>query len=86
MLFSQIRESIDLMNRGHSILTISLLLLLTGPFMWSEMLEVSNAMANDVIADADGFRPIFNGVDMAGWTGDVNDYEVRDAAIVCKAG
>ena len=86
MLFSQIRESIDLMNRGHSILTISLLLLLTGPFMWSEMLEVSNAMASDVIADADGFRPIFNGVDMAGWTGDVNDYEVRDAAIVCKAG
>jgi hypothetical protein len=33
-----------------------------------------------------GFSSIFNGKDLAGWTGAVENYEVRDGAIVCKEG
>jgi len=33
-----------------------------------------------------GFQPIFNGTDLAGWAGAVDHYEVRDGAIVCKPG
>ncbi len=33
-----------------------------------------------------GFTPIFNGRDLTGWTGAVEGYEVKDGAIVCKAG
>jgi hypothetical protein len=33
-----------------------------------------------------GFVPIFNGRDLAGWTGAVDGYEVADGAIVCKTG
>jgi len=34
----------------------------------------------------DGFEPIFNGSNFDGWTGAVDNYEVKDAAIMCKAG
>ena len=33
-----------------------------------------------------GFTPIFNGRDLTGWIGAVEGYEVKDGAIVCKAG
>lgn len=33
---------------------------------------------------AAGFVPIFNGADLAGWTGDTNGYLIRDGAIVVK--
>ena len=33
-----------------------------------------------------GFTPIFNGRDLTGWAGAVDGYEVKDGAIVCKAG
>ena len=33
-----------------------------------------------------GFTPIFNGRDLTGWSGAVEGYEVKDGAIVCKAG
>ncbi|HUG69975.1 MAG TPA: DUF1080 domain-containing protein [Pirellulaceae bacterium] len=33
-----------------------------------------------------GFTSIFNGTDLAGWKGAVENYEVRDGAIVCKEG
>lgn len=33
---------------------------------------------------AQGFQSIFNGIDFAGWQGDIDNYEVRDGAIVCK--
>ncbi|HEY2250185.1 MAG TPA: DUF1080 domain-containing protein [Planctomycetaceae bacterium] len=33
-----------------------------------------------------GFQPLFNGTDLAGWTGAVDNYEVRDGAITCKEG
>lgn len=35
---------------------------------------------------ADGFQPLFNGSDLTGWSGAVDNYEVRDDAIVCKSG
>lgn len=34
--------------------------------------------------DAEGFRPIFNGTDLSGWTGWKRGYVVEDGAIVCK--
>lgn len=34
--------------------------------------------------DAEGFVPLFNGVDLTGWTGDLAGYAVQDGAIVCK--
>ncbi len=36
--------------------------------------------------DADGFRPMFNGRDLTGWTGDTFGYAVEDGAIVCLPG
>ncbi|MBC8357285.1 MAG: DUF1080 domain-containing protein [Planctomycetes bacterium] len=36
--------------------------------------------------EAAGFSSIFNGNDFSGWTGAVENYEVRDGAIVCKEG
>lgn len=33
-----------------------------------------------------GFSPIFNGEDLSGWTGAIDDYEVVDSAIACKPG
>lgn len=33
-----------------------------------------------------GFTPLFNGRDLTGWQGAVEDYEVVDGAIVCKPG
>ena len=31
-----------------------------------------------------GFQPIFNGKNLAGWQGSIDNYEVRDGAIMCK--
>jgi hypothetical protein len=33
---------------------------------------------------AQGFTSLLNGTDLAGWEGAVDDYEIRDGAIVCK--
>ncbi len=38
------------------------------------------------ITDSDGFVSIFNGKDFTGWDGPVDNYEVKDGAIVCKPG
>ncbi len=35
---------------------------------------------------AQGFQPIFNGRDLNGWAGAVENYEVREGAIVCREG
>ena len=37
-------------------------------------------------ADEEGFVSVFNGKDFAGWAGPVENYDVKDGAIVCKAG
>jgi len=33
-----------------------------------------------------GFEPIFNGQNFEGWTGSVDNYEVKDGSIMCKPG
>ncbi len=47
--------------------------------------EEANAKLRQLDADGD-FTSVFNGRDLAGWTGAVDDYEVQQAAIVCKPG
>jgi hypothetical protein len=36
--------------------------------------------------DPEGFVPLFNGTDLAGWAGAVDNYRVDDGAIVCRPG
>jgi hypothetical protein len=36
--------------------------------------------------DSEGFEPIFNGRDFAGWSGPVDQYEIVDGALACKPG
>lgn len=36
--------------------------------------------------NSDGFLPIFNGQDFEGWAGPVDEYEIVDGAVACKAG
>lgn len=45
--------------------------------------EEANAMLRGDDAAA-GFTPLFNGTDLSGWAGAVDNYEVIDGAIVCK--
>lgn len=44
------------------------------------------AAAASLSAAEDGFVSIFNGRDFTGWKGPVENYEVKDGAIACKAG
>ena len=47
--------------------------------------EVDTLLA-EIDGGEDGFQPLFNGKDLAGWIGAVDNYEVVDGAIRCKAG
>ena len=38
------------------------------------------------LTDGDGFVSIFNGKDFTGWDGPLENYEIKDGAIVCKPG
>ena len=49
--------------------------------------EIPSTEANQILANHgdEGFRSLFNGHDLSGWEGPaVNEYEVKDGAIVCK--
>ncbi len=46
----------------------------------------ATARAEDASPAPEGFTSLFNGTDLAGWAGAVDNYEVRDGAIVCKPG
>lgn len=50
--------------------------------------EILAAEANRLLAShqAKGFQTIFNGHDLKGWSGAVENYEVLDGAILCKPG
>lgn len=49
--------------------------------------EISPEEANKKLAsDSDGFVELNNGKDLTGWQGAVDNYEVKDGAIVCKQG
>jgi hypothetical protein len=61
-----------------------------GEIRWRNIFlrEIPGDEANRILATkcTAGFRPLFNGRDFTGWSGAVDSYEVRDAAIVCRPG
>jgi len=62
-----------------------------GEIRWKNIFirEIGAAEANQILAAKSGdrgFWPIFNGTDLAGWAGPLDNYEVVDGAIRCKAG
>ena len=50
--------------------------------------EIGSEEANKLLRQDDppGFEKVFNGKDFEGWAGPVNEYEVRDGAVLCKPG
>lgn len=61
-----------------------------GEIRWRNIFlrEIGSDEANKILASkgGEGFTPIFDGKDLTGWQGAVDNYEVRDGAIVCKSG
>jgi hypothetical protein len=61
-----------------------------GEIRWRNLFvrEIPPAEANEILRkhDAAGFETVFNGKDFTGWAGPVENYEVVDGAIQCKAG
>lgn len=61
-----------------------------GEIRWKdiEVRRIGSEEANQILAShaAEGFKPIFDGKSLAGWTGAVDDYEVVDGAIQCREG
>src|SRR6185503_4594969 len=59
-----------------------------GEIRWRNVFvrEIGPAEANRLLAarGEQGFAPVFNGRDFTGWAGPVENYEVKDGAIVCK--
>lgn len=58
-----------------------------GEIQWKNIYlrEISNKEANQMLAEP-GFKPVFNGQNLDGWEGPINNYQVKDGAIVCKPG
>jgi len=48
--------------------------------------EIDSQEANKILAShaAEGYQSVFNGTDFTGWDGPVDNYDVKDGAIVCK--
>lgn len=71
------REQIELQNHGNTLYFRNLFLR-----------EIPSDEANGIIASVDneGFEPVFNGKDFTGLKGDVDNYEIVDGAVRCKAG
>ncbi len=59
-----------------------------GEIRWRNVFirEIPSAEANEILRKhaSSGFKPVFNGEDLTGWAGPVDQYEVKDGAIVCK--
>jgi hypothetical protein len=59
-----------------------------GEIRWRNVFlrEIPPDEANRILAThgGAGFRPIFNGTDFEGWTGPLDNYEIKEGAIVCK--
>ena len=59
-----------------------------GEIRWKNIFvrEIPADEANRILAQhgSEGFESVFNGKDFSGWAGPVENYEVRDGAIVCK--
>jgi hypothetical protein len=48
--------------------------------------EESNRILDEIKGDKTSFSPIFNGKDLAGWSGATDSYEVVDGELRCKPG
>lgn len=61
-----------------------------GEIQWRNVFirEIGAKEANELLAKkaGEGFKALFNGKDLDGWKGAVNNYEVVDGAIQCKQG
>jgi hypothetical protein len=61
-----------------------------GEIRWRNMTirELNSDEANAILANhqAQAFQQVFNGTDLTGWQGAVDNYEVANGAIRCKAG
>ena len=59
-----------------------------GEIRWRNMFirEIPSDEANEILRkhSPSGFESVFNGTDLTGWAGPVDQYEVKDGAIVCK--
>jgi 3-keto-disaccharide hydrolase len=59
-----------------------------GEIRWRNLFvrEIPSTEANEILRKqgSDGFVDVFNGKDFAGWAGPVDNYEVKDGAIVCR--
>jgi hypothetical protein len=60
-----------------------------GEIRWKNVFvrEIGSEEANKILAshgEDPGFKSIFNGKDFEGWTGPVDNYEIKDGAIACK--
>ncbi|HEV3143635.1 MAG TPA: DUF1080 domain-containing protein [Gemmataceae bacterium] len=59
-----------------------------GEIRWRNMYirEIPSTEANEILAkhSTEGFESVFNGKDFTGWAGPIDQYEVKDGAIVCK--
>jgi hypothetical protein len=61
-----------------------------GEIRWRNVFvrEIPPAEANELLAQkgAEGFESVWNGKDFEGWAGPIENYEIKDGAIVCKPG
>lgn len=61
-----------------------------GEIRWRNVFlrEIGSEEANRILAGKGnaGYQPIFNGRDFTGWAGPVDNYEVKDGAVLCKPG
>ena len=61
-----------------------------GEIRWKNVFvrEIPAEEANKILATkgGEGFEPVWNGKDFEGWAGAVENYEIKDGAIVCKPG
>lgn len=68
-------------------LGIALTIVISLSFASTYAQEPSQAVAQDGKTKVpDGFRSLFNGMDLKGWAGAVEDYEVIEGTIRCKQG
>ncbi len=61
-----------------------------GEIRWRNLFvrKIASSEANEILAkrNAKGFQSAFNGKNFDGWTGDTENYQIVDGAIVCKEG
>ena len=61
-----------------------------GEIRWRNVFirEISPAEATAYLSkkSAEGFKPAFNGKNLDGWAGPIDNYDVKDGAVVCKPG